>query len=478
MSVLPSLRRFGSLLLLFALLGCQPQSDIRSLTVIYTNDEHGYMEGMREGENAATLLQLWRENLDYQPDGAFLLLSGGDNWTGPAISSWTGGESMTQVMTAMGYDASAVGNHEFDFGLDTFQLRSAEAGYDYLSANTRWKVSNQVPVDLGILPFNLIQVNQLRVGIIGLTTTSTPYTTNPAYVQELSFTQYEPAVREAYALLLQQDPDLVFVIGHVCLREIEPLAAAVADLDIALFGAGHCNELAAKQVGESLVVGGGYHFSSYATASFQYDLQQASLVDSNAETHQHQGAALPPDTGIAAIIDRWQSQFEDILGEVIAVSEQPISHQGTALPSAVVQSWLWANPEAHVAITNLGGLRAPLPAGEIRLSHLVNLMPFDNSIIALQLSGADLQSAIEQGGRPVVAGMQRDGNQWIMQHTSEPLEATATYRVLVNSFMYSGGDNFGLLAQADPEGYDTGVSYRQPFVDWLRNETDLTRLYE
>ena len=478
MPALHSFRYFGSLLLLFLLSGCQQHADSRTLTVIYTNDEHGYMEGMREGENAATLLQLWRDNLDYQPDGPFLLLSGGDNWTGPAISSWTGGESMTQVMTAMNYDASAVGNHEFDFGLDIFRLRSAEAGYAYLSANTRWKASNQVPTDLGILPFSLIEVNEIRVGIIGLTTTSTPYTTNPAYVQQLRFNAYEPAVREAYAQLQTQSPHLVFVIGHVCLGEIEPLAEAVADLDIALFGAGHCNELAAKQVGKSLVVGGGYHFSSYASASFQYDLQQGKLIRSEAETHLHEGATLAPDSVIANIIARWQSQFKDILGEVIAVSEQPISHQGSALPGAVVQSWLWANPDAHVAITNLGGLRAPLPAGEIRLSHLVSLMPFDNSIIALQISGADLQRAIEQGGRPVVAGMQRHGNQWIMQHTGEPLEETTTYRVLVNSFMYSGGDNFGLLTQADPQGYDTGVSYRQPFVDWLRNQSNLSSLYE
>jgi 2',3'-cyclic-nucleotide 2'-phosphodiesterase (5'-nucleotidase family) len=90
----------------------------RHLTILYTNDEHGWMEGMEPGQSAAHLYEMWQEEEGYYEDGPFLILSGGDNWTGPAISTWTEGESMVAVMNAMHYDASAVGNHEFDFGLE------------------------------------------------------------------------------------------------------------------------------------------------------------------------------------------------------------------------------------------------------------------------------------------------------------------------------------------------------------------------
>lgn len=461
--------------------GCQSyfaqEEDIREFTLIYTNDEHGYMEGMSESRGAATLLQLWREELGYDPEGSFLLLSGGDNWTGPAISSWTAGESMVEVMNAMNYDASAVGNHEFDFGLDAFAQRAEQANYPYLSANTRWRRSDQVPTDLGILPYTLMEENGVRVGIIGLTTTSTPYTTNPDHVELLKFDDYEQALRDTVPLVRQEQPDLLFVVAHVCLRELEPLAIAVEDLGVDLMGSGHCNELMAKRVGETLILGGGFHFTSYATAHFRYDLTAKQLVDTAYETHSHQGQALAPDPQLSVIVTRWNAQFENILGEVIAYSEQEIDQNSEALQQAVVNSWLIANPDAQVAITNAGGLRSPLPAGDITLNTIVNLMPFDNTIIAVDVRGADLRRAIAEGGRPIVGGMHRQDGRWVLSATGAMLDENATYRVLVNSFMYSGGDNFGAFPAADPNGFDTGVNYRQPFVDWLQRVENLSDLY-
>ena len=114
-------------------------ANIRELTVLYSNDEHGWMEGVEPGRGAANLLGLWREKEGYSEDGPFLLLSGGDHWTGPAISTWFEGEGMVEVMNTMGYDATAIGNHEFDFGLDNLELRIQQANFPYLAANIQWK---------------------------------------------------------------------------------------------------------------------------------------------------------------------------------------------------------------------------------------------------------------------------------------------------------------------------------------------------
>ena len=151
----------------------------RRLTVLYTNDEHGWMEGASQGQGAANLLGLWREKEGYTPDGPFLILSGGDNWTGPAISTWFQGQSMVEVMNAMGYAASAVGNHEFDFGLDVLKTRISEAHFPYVSANLRYQRDNSTPSDLGIQPYVVIDVNSLRVGITGLTTYATSHFDEP-----------------------------------------------------------------------------------------------------------------------------------------------------------------------------------------------------------------------------------------------------------------------------------------------------------
>ena len=282
--------------------------NLRRLTILYTNDEHGWMEGMEPGQSAAHLYEMWQQEEGYYEDGPFLILSGGDNWTGPAISTWTEGKSRVEVMNAMNYDASAVGNHEFDFGLEVIKARSVEADYPYLSANTRWRSSGESPTDIGILPFTVTTVNELRVGIIGLTTLDTPSATNPINVQDLDFIDYEMALRETLPLVQAQDTDINLVIAHVCVEPLERLIRNTRDLDIALFGAGHCNELLARRVHGSVLLSGGFHFTAYAKASFTVDTERNVISQRMFTIHDNEYAT--DNETIAGIIHSWSAETE------------------------------------------------------------------------------------------------------------------------------------------------------------------------
>ncbi len=454
-----------------ALGGCLTASDpesIREVTVLYTNDEHGWMEGMEAGQSAANLFALWQAREGFTADGPFLVLSGGDNWTGPAISTWTAGESMVEVMNAMDYDASAVGNHEFDFGLPAFAQRASEADYPYLSSNTRWHENNDVPTDIGILPYTVKTVNDVRFGIIGLTTRDTPTTTNPLNVAELDFIDYEQALRDTVPAVRSEDIDLLLVIAHVCVDELEPLIRATQDLNIAMMGAGHCNELEARRIRETVLLGGGFHFTAYAKASFTYDTANDRLLRSRFATNESAHDEAAPT--IARLVNKWSEQTEEILSEPVAWLASPVARRSAELEQAVVNSWLLADSTADVAITNAGGIRIDLPAGEINVGTVVALMPFDNTIIAVNISGAVLRDALENGSRPIVGGLQKRGNDWVLSRSGQALSDTDSYRVLVNSFMYAGGDGYAMLPQADPSGFDTGINYRQPFQDWLQSQ--------
>jgi 2',3'-cyclic-nucleotide 2'-phosphodiesterase (5'-nucleotidase family) len=112
----------------------------KRLTILYTNDEHGWLvaQKAKDGSSvggAAEMLGRWRQQEGYTPDGPFLVLSGGDMWTGPAISSWFNGDAAAEVLNLMGYQAAAVGNHEFDFGLDVLRRHAKDAKFPFLSAN-------------------------------------------------------------------------------------------------------------------------------------------------------------------------------------------------------------------------------------------------------------------------------------------------------------------------------------------------------
>ncbi|MBT8395898.1 MAG: hypothetical protein KJN92_02980, partial [Gemmatimonadetes bacterium] len=149
-----------------------PEPTERTLTVLYTNDEHGWLEEGSGTDGPAKLMGLWRNAEGYRESGDFLILSGGDNWTGPAISTWFQGESTVDVMNVMGYSATAIGNHEFDFTVDGLRARASQATFPFLAANIRLKGTNTSP-DFAT-PYVIRNVNGIRVGLVGLASQSTP----------------------------------------------------------------------------------------------------------------------------------------------------------------------------------------------------------------------------------------------------------------------------------------------------------------
>jgi 5'-nucleotidase / UDP-sugar diphosphatase len=445
--------------------GMTPSSAVRELTVLYSNDEHGWMEGRGPGTGAANLIGLWREREGYAEDGPFLLLSGGDHWTGPAISTWFEGEGMVEVMNEMGYDATAIGNHEFDFGLDNLIERIDQANFPYLAANIQWRENESLPVELGILDYSIVEVNDISIGIIGLSTVDTPDTTNPINVADLAFLDYEPVLRETVAKLGESDTDLIFVVAHVCMAALRPLAAAVSDLNISLMGGGHCNELVAERVGETILLETNGHLRSYGRAHFEYDLVTETLLTSSFSAEQNEAGE--SDSSVAQIVAGWRAETEAQLSSVLGFLASEYLANDDRLQRAVAQSWLAIDSAADIAINNRLALRAPLPRGEVTLADVVGLLPFENTIYAVQLSGAEIFQILAEGQRPFVEGLVRTENDWLLAKTGRLVDATETYRVLINSFMYDGGAGYDAIAEFDPEGFDTEIHYRQPLVDWL-----------
>jgi 5'-nucleotidase/UDP-sugar diphosphatase len=438
----------------------------RRLTVLYTNDEHGWMEGASQGQGAANLIGLWREEEGYTPEGPYLILSGGDNWTGPAISTWFQGQSMVEVMNAMGYAASSIGNHEFDFGLDVLKTRISEAHFPYVSANLRYQRDNSTPSDLGIQPWVVIDVNSLRVGVTGLTTYATATSTNPANIKDFTFMDYEAALREVVPQMRATGAEIILVAGHACPEELVPLANTIKDLDIQFLGAGHCEQAYSKQVGDTVIVTGNSHLAGYGYATFEYDPSTRAAAVIQYGIRDNKGGE--EDQAVAEIVTRWRQETDAQLDVQIGYLKKTINRSSTAIRSLIVESWLLGYPAADVAITNPGGIRDDLKAGPVTLADVISVMPFDNVLIQVKLTGKQITQVLAFASSPVIGGLYQQGSKWILNKTGQPLDAETTYSVLVNDFMYNGGDGYTLLAKYDPNGYNTAINWRQPVIDWIR----------
>jgi len=438
--------------------------NLHYITILYTSDEHGYMTGEDEGVGAADMFGMWQDEFDYTLDGPFLVLSGGDMWTGSAISTWFNGASMIQVMNAMGYDAAVVGNHEFDFGLNDLTYNIGEMSFPLLSANTRYKSNGSIPTDIGIQAYALVEVEEILVGVIGLSGVDTSANTMPDVVESFDFIDYEEALREIVPEVREAGAEIIVVPTHICMDELISLVNAVSDLEITMFGSGHCHDLFSRQVDEAVMLGGGEHFLDFAFAEISYDADTSVITVTDYGTMDIQAGN--ENEEIAELVDEWIAEADIVLKQVIGYSENSITRGSREMNQLVAGSWLWSFPDADVALTNTGGIRTDIPEGEITIGNIITLMPFDNSIVELHLSGEHLENTLNIRDDLAYAGVKFMSGKWILTATGEEIKPGAIYVVLVNSFMYAGGSGFR-LQDYDPDGFDTTVPYRQPLIDWI-----------
>ena len=431
----------------------------RTLIVLYTNDEHGWIEEAPETDGAARLMGLWRGTEGYEETGDFLVLSGGDNWTGPAISTWFEGESTVDVMNAMGYDASAIGNHEFDFQVAGFRDRTAQADFPFLAGNIRLKGSDSAP-DFAA-PFVIENVNGLRVALVGLASTSTPWTTFPTYVEDYDFIPYSAALQEWVPPAWGAGADIVIVVGHICYDEMLALLPAARDLGVSVLTGGHCNERVGEvREGVALVIGG-WRFAHYGRVEIGFDEEIGSVTRLQSTVRANAGGA--PDATVQGVVATWQQAAAAELSDVVGYADEAIPNGSPALHNLITDSWLFAYPMADMAVTNSGGIRQGISAGNVTRGTIIGVLPFQNSLVELELTGEELIDCLVSG--TVVAGMTTTGG--YLHADGSPMKMDSVYHVLTTDYLYAlDGYNFHLYDQSP---YHTGINYHQPTVSYLES---------
>ena len=432
-------------------------SDGKKITILYTNDEHGWMEPFDNYAGAAGMSGFWEAREGYDNTDPYLVLSGGDMWTGPAISTWFQGEPMVEVMNQMGYDAAALGNHEFDFTVDILNERLLEMSFPVLAANIVEKSTGNPP---GFVePFLVKTIDDIKVGIIGLASLSTPYTAFPDYVEPYEFTDYATAV-EKYAVELQDlGVDLILIIGHICLHEMEALVPVAKKHKIPFIGGGHCHQSVMQITNGVLLAQTNGGLKEYAKVELEYDKATKIALVVNDKLVTNNGAEV--DNDVKTIVDGWKVKADEALSEEIGYCNSTIEKSSVAMGNMVCDSWFYTFPEADVSITNSGGIRQDIFVGSVTVGTIVGLLPFENSILKLKLTGTELLECIDNylvGGVTTIGGnLLSDGS---------PIVASKTYTVLTTDYLYSFDEEFSLY---DPAPENTSVNFRQPLIDWIKS---------
>ncbi len=408
-----------------------------------------------------------------------LLLDAGDQFQGSLFYTAWHGDAELAVMHALGTEAMAVGNHEFDNGPANLARFVRAARFPVLSANID---ASREPALAGLLrPWTLFHKAGLPIGVVGLTTQETSVGSSPG--PNVVFGDPAPALARAANQARAAGAACVVALSHLGVQEDRMLAGTVPGVDVFIGGhshtllsdsekgaAGPAHQAIAGPAGTSLVV----QAACYGRYVGRLDLDVAedgTLLAYGGDC-THVGLDLPPDPQVAAIVASYASQLDAVRRRVVGHANAPVGVEGCrvgecALGDFVADALLRATHGAQVAVMNAGGIRTGLPGGTITLGDVLTALPFGNTVATMGLSGADLHAALLQGiarvgkgGFPQVAGMRlRPGGAVDIRQPDgsfAPLDPARRYLVATNNFLRAGGDGYVTFQSGAIDPYDTG----------------------
>ncbi|MES2176857.1 MAG: 5'-nucleotidase C-terminal domain-containing protein [Gemmatimonadota bacterium] len=435
------------------------------LRIIGTNDFHGALEprpdanGKRRG-GAAYLASAIRKAAAecVSPACESILLDGGDEFQGTPASNLAFGRPIVAVFNQLGYAAGALGNHEFDWGQDTLRARMRDAHYAILGANVRYKDGRDVP---WIRDDTLVTRGALKIGIIGLATVATATTTKAINVADIQFLEPAPIVDSLAKRLRARGADYVIVIAH---------SGAFCDRD----GASNCNgEIVnlAKTIHEPIdaIVSGHTHSLVDATINGIPIVQARSsgtafeTVDLGPDGSRHHVSdvlpdSIAPDPVVARIVDQAVANVASLVNNPVATIAADMNRDGNQYPLGnLIADGIRFAGKGDIGITNNGGVRANLRAGQATYGTLFEIQPFGNLLYRMTVNGKSLREYFEKlvARRPNVhisgAVLTYDstgvaGKRLVSARLANgrAIDDAAEYTIVMNDFLATGGDGLGL----------------------------------
>ena len=493
------------------------------IVILHTNDVHGAIAGYAK---VAALKDA------YEARGAYvLLMDAGDFIQGDPTVSTSEGATAVELMNLAGYDVVSLGNHEFDYGYQNLKDLEADADFAIVDANVLYN---------GSVAFedNLVFTTPdgTKIGVFGLDTPETATKAHPAKIQGVTFLAGEDlydCAQEQVDALTAEGCNYVICLGHLGIddesagnRSID-LLENVDGVDLFIDGHSHSTQdditaalTAASQAGGNEISVDSSMVNGTVLTSTGTKLESVGVVTIDGETGRIDASTVSAasltdeDADVAARAAAIQKEIDDEYGTVFAKTEVALNGERepgnrteeTNLGDLITDALVWGaereGTEVDAAVTNGGGIRASIAAGDITKKDINTVLPFGNTLSIVQVTGAELLEALEAstyctptsiGGFPQVSGIEFTvdttkaydqgelypgstyyGPKSIQRVTietvgGEPFDANATYTIATNDFMAAGGDTYYAFAAASVN-YDLGIAMDEVVMDYITEE--------
>jgi 2',3'-cyclic-nucleotide 2'-phosphodiesterase (5'-nucleotidase family) len=464
-----------------------------TIRVLETTDFHGFVQPTRDRRSnrwmgGSVALASWIAKLRAENPEGTVLIDGGDLFQGTMISNLAFGRPIVEQMNALGYAASAIGNHEFDWTADTLEHRVHEMRFGALGANMRLVKNGKLP--RWARADTVVSRRGVRIGILGLCYPKTPTVTLAKNVTHLRFDDDSAtAVALVPGLRRRGHADVVIGVGHIPADtdsggrphgDLPRLARGVPGVD-AWFGGHSHNRVTGEVNGVPFMIAGA-HGEVVAVCDLRVDPVAHHVIDRRYRLEVTYADMVTPDSAMQARVERWDSGVAAIAAEPLGRNTSRLTRArgGESTVGDLVADAMREGVGVDIAFQNSGGLRADLPEGVVTRGAIYEVMPFDNTIVTMELTGAEVRRALEdglRGGRVTqVSGLRfsfdlsrpaMDRVTALLDASGAPLDTTRTWKVAVNNFMAGGGDDYFTLARGK-HSMDTQVLVRDALEKFVR----------
>ena len=394
----------------------------KGIVVLYTNDVHCAVDDNIGYAGVAAYKNAY-EKAGYE----VVLVDSGDAVQGATIGTLSKGEYIVEIMNELGYAAAAVGNHEFDYGMDRFMELTELADYDYVAANFVDKDGNLV-VDA----YTIVEAGGHKIAFVGAATPETFTSSSPAYFQDENGnfiygfceggdgSDFYAAIQSAVDSAAAEGADIVIVLSHLG-TNLESAPYSASDLientngiDAVLDGHSHsvwAGEIVLNKDGEEVLLS--------STGTKLENLGSLTIVDTedgiNFTTELHHEVIFQDDA-MTAFVAGIKEEYAELAQTVVAKTDvdltivDPTLTDSEGKPLRIVRSQetnlgdlcadaYRAMSGADIAFVNGGGIRTSIPAGDITYEQIISVHPFGNAMCVVEATGQEIIDALEMSAR-------------------------------------------------------------------------------
>jgi 5'-nucleotidase len=494
-----------------------------TLHILHINDLHSRMEAINrfdstcsaeeatEGKcfggiaRVATKINERRDALRSE-NGNVIVLDAGDQFQGSLFYPAYKGADSAEFMNKIGFDAMAVGNHEFDDGPPVLSAFIDAVEFPLISGNT--KVADAETDLVGkIEEWTILEVGGERVGILSVLATDTDITASPG--PNVTFEDEIEYLKGAVTRMEGEGVNKIVLLSHVGFVKDQEIAAAVDGIDVIV--GGHSHTLLSNTVegapayptnvqnpsGKDVPIVQAYAYSKYVgelAVTFDDD---GNVISATGDTILLDNT-VEPDPEIQERVTELAQPLEELKARPVSEATAPIDgdrascrvrecEMGNLVSDAILDRT--SGQGVSIVVQNGGGLRASIDEGEITMGDVLSVLPFQNTLATFQLSGADLRTSLEAGlsgieevaGKfPQVAGIRYSFDKSVAPNEGRlqsvevmedgswtALDDAKTYTIATNNFMRGGGDGYALFRDNAENAYDFGPSLEEVVAEYL-----------